>query len=97
MSESNSAEPNRMIRVLLVEDHALTRLGLKAAFSHSGDIVVIGGAVNGEDAVEMAARLNPDVIVMDVGMPIMDGIHAAREIVALNPEVKIVMLTQHDF
>jgi DNA-binding NarL/FixJ family response regulator len=84
------------IRVLLVEDHALTRMGLKAALKRTTDIVVVGEASNGEEGVALAEKLKPDVILMDVGMPIMDGIQAAREVTAINPAVKVIMLTQHD-
>ncbi|HEY9682991.1 MAG TPA: response regulator transcription factor [Oculatellaceae cyanobacterium] len=84
------------IRVLLVEDHALTRLGLKAALKRTSDIEIIGEASNGEEAIERAKALSPDVILMDVGMPIMDGIQASRHIVASAPQTRIIMLTQHD-
>ncbi len=86
----------RNIAVLLVEDHALTRIGLKTVLKRTTDINVIGEASNGEEAVKQAEALKPDVILMDVGMPIMDGIHAARIIVEKNPNVKVIMLTQHD-
>jgi len=96
MSEQTNFESKPKIKVLLVEDHALTRMGLKAAFKRTNDIDVIGEASNGEEAVELARSLNPDVIVMDVGMPVMDGIQAAKLIVTNHPDIKIVMLTQHD-
>lgn len=96
MSEQSINESKRPIRVLLVEDHALTRMGLKAAFRRTNDIDVIGEASNGEEAIAQAAALSPDVIVMDVGMPIMDGIQASKQIVEKHPGIKIVMLTQHD-
>ena len=91
--QPNSTNP---IRVLLVEDHSLTRLGLKAAFKRTTDISIIDEAVNGEEAIAKAQSLSPDVILMDVGMPIMDGIQAARSIIAQNMSSKIIMLTQHD-
>ncbi|MDR3614119.1 MAG: response regulator transcription factor [Candidatus Obscuribacterales bacterium] len=93
-SQGDQAPP--IIRVLLVEDHSLTRLGLKAAFKRTSDIAIIGEAVNGEDAIAQAQSLSPDVILMDVGMPIMDGIQAARMIISKNMSSKIIMLTQHD-
>jgi DNA-binding NarL/FixJ family response regulator len=91
-----SEENFSSIKVLLVEDHALTRMGLKAALKRTTDIVVIGEAANGAEAVEKALSLKPDVILMDVGMPVMDGIQAATKIISTNPEIRIVMLTQHD-
>jgi DNA-binding NarL/FixJ family response regulator len=84
------------ISVLLVEDHQLTRLGLKVALHRTSDIRVTGEACNGEEAVLMADSLQPQVILMDVGMPIMDGIQAARRIIAAHPKIRIIMLTQHD-
>ena len=96
MSTSIDQENRPTIKILLVEDHALTRMGLKAAFKRTNDINVIGEAANGEEAIELADKLSPDVIVMDVGMPIMDGIQAAKHIVTKHPNIKIVMLTQHD-
>jgi DNA-binding NarL/FixJ family response regulator len=96
MPEQITPESKPLIKVLLVEDHALTRMGLKAAFKRTSDISVIGEAANGEEAIEQARLLSPDVIVMDVGMPVMDGIQAAKVIVTNHPQIKIVMLTQHD-
>ncbi len=84
------------INVLLVEDHQLTRLGLKVALHRTKDIHVIGEASNGQEALTMAEKLKPDVILMDVGMPVMDGIQAASQIVARDSSMKIIMLTQHD-
>lgn len=95
-SNETDKEAQVSIRVLMVEDHALTRMGLKTAFKRTADIVVIGEASNGEEGVAMAEKLKPDVILMDVGMPVMDGIQAAREIIAANPAVRVIMLTQHD-
>lgn len=84
------------IKVLLVEDHALTRMGLKTALKRTDDIDVIGEASNGEEGIERANSLKPDVILMDVGMPVMDGIQAAKQIVDSNPNIRVIMLTQHD-
>ncbi len=94
MSETH--ESDNKIKVLLVEDHALTRMGLKTALKRTDDIDVIGEAANGEEAVERAEALKPDVILMDVGMPIMDGIQAAKKIININPAIRVIMLTQHD-
>lgn len=91
-----SSELKPEIKVLLVEDHALTRIGLKAALKRTEDINVIGEASNGEEAIAQAEELQPDVILMDVGMPVMDGIQAAGRIVSNNPNARIIMLTQHD-
>ncbi len=93
MSESTSS---REIRVLLVEDHQLTRIGLKTVLARTNDIKVIGEAENGQEAVEKVGELNPDVVLMDVGMPVMDGIEAVNKIRDQYPHVNSVMLTSHD-
>jgi two-component system, NarL family, response regulator LiaR len=84
------------ISVLLVEDHYLTRIGIRTVIQRTADIKVIGEASNGLEAIESAQSLNPDVILMDVGMPEMDGIEAASRIRKANPESKIIMLTSHN-
>jgi DNA-binding NarL/FixJ family response regulator len=96
MSEQSKDETNSVIKVLLAEDHALTRLGLRTALKRTVDISVIGEATNGQEAIDAAKKLNPNVILMDVGMPVMDGIQAAKTIVAEHPSIRIIMLTQHD-
>lgn len=84
------------IKVLLAEDHALTRIGLKTVLSRTSDIVVIGEAENGQDAIDKVQLLSPDVVLMDVGMPVMDGIEAAGKLKVSHPHVNIIMLTSHD-
>lgn len=84
------------IRVLLVEDHLLTRIGLKTVLERTDDIVVIGEADNGQDAIEKAEALSPDLVLMDVGMPVMDGIEAAGKLRTSHPGINIIMLTSHD-
>ncbi|MBX9938390.1 MAG: response regulator transcription factor [Candidatus Obscuribacterales bacterium] len=84
------------IKVLLAEDHALTRIGLKTVLSRTSDIVVIGEAENGQDAIDKVQALSPDVVLMDVGMPVMDGIEAAGKLKVSHPHVNIIMLTSHD-
>lgn len=93
MSQGNSAQP---IKVLLVEDYLLTRTGLKAIIDRDPEIEIIGEAQNGEEAVAKVNELLPDVILMDVGMPVMDGIEASRQIRESYPQIKIVMLTASD-
>ena len=96
MFETAATETKRTISLLLVEDHTLTRMGLKAALKRTEDIQVIGEAANGQEAIDAAEKFKPDVILMDVGMPVLDGIQASREILTHHPEIRIIMLTQHD-
>lgn len=93
---STDATQENLIRVLLVEDHLLTRIGLKSVIDRTADIRIIGEAENGEEAVRKALELRPDVILMDVGMPIMDGIEASQKIKEVLPDTGIVMLTSHE-
>lgn len=83
-------------RILLVEDHPLIRVGLRFLFDKSEDFTVIAEAVDGEEAVELAERLRPDVIVMDLRMPGLDGIQATRAIRKKWADAKIVMLTLYN-
>lgn len=87
---------NGIINVLVVEDHALTRIGLKALLDRTPDIKVVGEAANGQEAVEKTLSLKPDIILMDVGMPVMDGIEAVKNIKEQKSTAGIIMLTSHD-
>lgn len=80
------------LRFLVVDDHALFRDGMVSLLK-AGGMQVVGEAKNGEEAVIEAARLKPDVILMDIDMPIMNGIDATRKITSTMPEVRVVMLT----
>ena len=81
------------VRVLLVDDDDLMRAGLRAVLSSDEAIEVVGEAGDGRDAVHRTARLRPELVLMDVRMPNLDGIAATREILAASPEVKVVILT----
>jgi DNA-binding NarL/FixJ family response regulator len=84
------------IRVLLADDHALFRGGVASLLAADSDFEVLGEAADGRQAVEMALALMPDVILMDISMPVMDGLEATRRIKAEMPYVKIVILTVSD-
>lgn len=85
-----------MIRTLLVEDHELERLGMSMVLEQADGIELVGQAENGMKAVELAKSLLPDVIVMDIGLPIIDGIEATKRIKSFNPDSKILIFTSRD-
>lgn len=84
---------DRKIKVMLADDHLVVRMGLAAIISLEKDLTVVAEAENGEDAVRLAAEKKPDVIVMDLMMPKLDGAQATAQIVAANPEAKVIILT----
>lgn len=84
-----------MITVLLAEDHLIVREGLRALLKLESDIEVIGEAENGRQAVELTQKLKPDVIVMDIAMPLLNGMEAARQILQLVPATKVLILSAH--
>jgi two-component system, NarL family, response regulator NreC len=84
------------IRILLVDDHTVLRAGLRLLLSQEDDLDVVGEAANGREAVEMARRDRPDVVVMDLTMPVMDGFEATRQIRRELPETRVLVLTMHD-
>lgn len=84
-----------MIKVVLVDDHAVVRAGLKAVLGSAKDIQVIGEGANGKEAISLAQRLDPDVIVMDLSMGEMDGSEATKELIAKKTRAKVLILTMH--
>jgi two-component system response regulator NreC len=82
------------IRVLVVDDHTIVRDGICALLALAGDIEVVGEAANGRDAVDMARELAPDVVLMDIAMPVLGGLEATRRIHKECPGIKVVALTQ---
>lgn len=85
------------IRVLLVEDHVVVRESIRQFLARESDLEVIGEAGDGEEAVRLATQLSPDVVVMDVAMPNVNGIEATREIKALCPATAVLALTAYDY
>jgi len=83
----------KLIRILIADDHAIVRKGLKALLATEKDMTVAGEAENGAEAVQKAAEITPDVILMDIVRPQMDGIEATRRITAARPETRVLVLT----
>ncbi len=83
------------ISVVLVDDHSVVRLGLKAYFNTLADIQVIGEAADGREAVRLAVDLAPDVMLMDLLMPGMDGVEATRQVKKMSPHTQVIVLTSH--
>jgi DNA-binding NarL/FixJ family response regulator len=82
-----------MIKVVLADDHAVVRRGLDELLRGEIDIEVVGAASNGQEACALVDQLRPDVVLMDLSMPTMDGIDATRQIVATDPAVHVIVLT----
>ncbi|MBI5870280.1 MAG: response regulator transcription factor [Actinobacteria bacterium] len=84
------------IRILLADDHAILRAGLVRLLSEEPDIEVVGEADNGREAVQKVQELHPDIVLMDIGMPVMNGMEATKQIKKRDNDVKILVLTMHD-
>ena len=82
-----------MIRLLIVDDHSVVRRGLETLLGTFADIEIVGTAADGNEAVQLAAECHPDIILMDLSMPNLDGFEATRQILAANPKIRIVALT----
>jgi DNA-binding NarL/FixJ family response regulator len=85
--------PNESLRILLVDDHPLVRNGLRALLSSVNEMTVVGEATNGEEAITQATELQPDIILMDLHMPGLNGIEATRRILQASPRIGILVLT----
>ncbi len=89
-------EISRKIRVLIVDDHAVVRDGIRAVLALQRDMQVVGEAVNGREALKKTTELSPDVVLMDIVMPVMNGLDATREVCRECKGVKVLVLTQYD-
>ncbi len=84
------------IRILLADDHAILRAGLVRLLGEEKDIEVVGEAENGREAVQKVQELHPDIVLMDIGMPVMNGMEATKQIKKRDADVKVLVLTMHD-
>lgn len=85
----------RQITVLLAEDHTIVREGLRALLNSDGGFLIVGEARTGSDAVKLVAKLQPDVILMDIAMPVLNGLEATRQILTANPSARVIVLSAH--
>ena len=86
---------SKKITILLAEDHAIVRQGLTALLDVDGHFQMVGEARTGREAVELAQKLRPDVILMDIAMPVLNGLEATRQVLAGNPAAKVLILSAH--
>ena len=85
----------KKIRIIIADDHAVMRMGLIALFDTVGEFEVVAEAADGEEAVELATRYRPDIIIMDLVMPILDGVSATEKITKSCPDVRVLLLTTY--
>lgn len=84
------------VKIFLIEDHELVRQGIKALLEDEPDIIVAGEASNGEEALQKLKTENPDLLLMDMNMPVMNGVECTRKIKQLHPHLKVLVLSMHD-
>jgi DNA-binding NarL/FixJ family response regulator len=94
-NNDESNDDSKLIKILLVDDHALLRKGISLLLQEDNEIEVVGEASNGEEALEQVKALKPDIVVMDISMPKLNGIEATKQIVATSPESKVIALSIH--
>jgi two-component system, NarL family, response regulator NreC len=83
------------IRILLAEDHGIVRKGLRSLLERRSDFEVVGEAANGREAVTLAGELRPDIVIMDIAMPLLNGVEATAQIIKRNPQVGIIILSMY--
>ena len=88
-------DDNKLIKILLVDDHVLLRKGMSLLLQEENEMMVVGEASNGEEALAQVKELKPDIVVMDISMPKLNGIEATKQIVATSPQSKVIALSIH--
>jgi DNA-binding NarL/FixJ family response regulator len=96
VTKDQALKSSSPFRILIVDDHDLIRQGVRFIFSRDPQFVICGEAANGADAIEQVKKLNPHAVILDISMPVMNGLEAAAEIRRLAPKTRIVILTMHD-
>jgi DNA-binding NarL/FixJ family response regulator len=86
---------SRKLKLLIAEDHQILRIGLRLLMTEWSDVELVGEASTGYEAIDLANQTQPDLVIMDLGMPLMDGIEACKVIKKDNPEIKVIVLTSH--
>jgi len=86
----------KMITIVIVDDQPTVRAGLRMRLSLEADLQIVGAAQDGKNALDVVARLKPDIVIMDLEMPVMDGLAATQSLKSLAPECRVIMLTIHD-
>jgi NarL family two-component system response regulator LiaR len=89
-------QPGEKIRVLLADDHSLLREAMRSYIEHEKDMQVVGEASDGEEAVRLSAELKPDIVIMDIVMPKLNGIEASKQLKSANPAIAVLILTTYD-
>lgn len=90
-----NSDDNRLIKILLVDDHPLLRRGISVLLQEEDEFVVVGEASNGEEALTLSKQLDPDVIIMDISMPRLNGIDSTKQILTISPHIKVIALSIH--
>ena len=90
------ADENLLMRILIAEDHKVIRCGIRGILTRRPEWEICGEAVNGLEAVRLAKKLRPDIIIMDIGMPIMNGLEATRQVIKDDRDSKVLILTMHE-
>jgi len=95
-SSINKEIVQNKIRIVIADDHPMLRQAIRTAMQDENDLEIIGEAEDGEAAVKLALELNPDIVIMDIGMPVLNGLEATRQIKSKNADIKVLVFTVYD-